>query len=434
VDVPPERMKSEVVLAQDGIESRVTADVAFINDALIAVTSDLDPGRAFTALGEVIRRLIPFQWLAVSEIREGVFRRIAVTGETADQFPVGEVVLLERGPLQEVVDTQNQVLVQDTSDPEFDFDRYLGKAGVRSYITSPLIADGKVFAALNCSFDEPDQATPERAAVLAALAPTLAKPIQHMIAFERLRESVLGLKEVNELKTDFLAMVAHELRTPLTLIAGYAEILRERWDQVDDEEKLRITDVLAQRSSKMASLVGDVLGVAAIESGAISYDIAPFDLVEMIREVVDEGIRDEVAGVRSPTGPGSTTVTIRAEEEMPEALADRRRQMLVLENVLWNAFIQTPVEDSIQIDVRNRDGALEIAITDRGPGLDELQKERVFQRFSRTPFTPGQELKGSGLGLYTSKHLVEAQGGDMWIETELGRGTVWYWTVPAVTH
>jgi signal transduction histidine kinase len=430
----PGNVKSEVVLAPDELGSRSTADVRLINDALIAVTSDLEPGPAFAKLGEVLKPLLAFRWLALSEIREGVFRRMATTGDDVGQFPVGEILLLERGPLQEVVETQKQVLVQDTSDPEFDFDRYLGKAGVRSYITTPLICDGKVFAALNCSFDAPDEATPERAALLAEVAPTLAKPVKHMLAFERLRENVLGLKEVNELKTDFLAMVAHELRTPLTLIAGYAEILRDRWNDIDDEEKLRITDVLAQRSEKMASLVGDVLGVAAIESGAISYDIAPFDLVEMIREVVDEGIRDEVAGVRSSTGPGSTTITIRAEEGMPEALADRRRQMLVLENVLWNAFIQSPVEESIQIDVRDRDGALEIAITDRGPGLDEAQMARVFQRFSRTPFTPGLELKGSGLGLYTSKHLVEAQGGDMWVESELGKGTVWYWTVPAVTH
>jgi signal transduction histidine kinase len=430
----PEPVKSEVILAQDDVEPRVTADGGFINEALIAVTSDLDPSVAFARLGDVLRSLIPFTWVSVSEIREGVFRRMAIAGDDVGHFRVGEVVLLERGPLQEVADKQVQVLVQDTNDREFDFDRYLGKAGVRSYITTPLVVDGRVVAALNCSFDEPDQATPERAEILAALAPALAKPVEHMIAFERLQESVLGLKEVNELKTDFLAMVAHELRTPLTLIAGYAEILRDRWDQVDDDEKLRIADVLAQRSNKMASLVGDVLGIAAIESGAISYDVEPFNFVEMMREVVDEGIRDEVAGVRSPTGPGSTTITIRAEEGMPEALADRRRQMLVLENVLWNAFIQSPVEDSIQIDVRHRDGALEIAVTDRGPGLTEQQKERVFQRFARTPFAPGQELKGSGLGLYTSKHLVEAQGGDMWIETELGKGTIWYWTVPAVTH
>ncbi|MGH2808442.1 MAG: sensor histidine kinase, partial [Actinomycetota bacterium] len=212
------------------------------------------------------------------------------------------------------------------------------------------------------------------------------------------------------------------------------EILRNRWDEVDDEEKLRIVDVLAQRSDKMASLVGDVLGVAAIEAGAISYAVEPFDFVEMMREVVDEGIRDELSGIRSPTGPGSTTIAIRAEGGLPDALADRRRQMLILENVLWNAFIQTPVEESIEIDVRSRDGALEIAVTDRGPGLTDEQKERVFQRFARTPLARGQELKGSGLGLYTSKHLVEAQGGDMWVESGPGKGTVWYWTVPAVTH
>lgn len=400
-------------------------------EALAAITSDLDPHRAFESFANALRPVIPFHWLVLAEIRDGVYRRMARVGPDSHLLPIGALVSLDKNPARVAVQTRSAVVVQDTAARKFEYDSSLHEAGVGSYIIQPLIADERVFATVNCFFNTPQAATSARVAILASAAPAVAQGVRHMLAFEREEELIERLREINELKTDFLAMVAHEIRTPITLIGGYAELLRDRWPNMPDEEKLRIADVIAQRSAGLSSLVGDVLGVAAIEAGAITFDVAPFDLTEMVQEVVDAGLQDQRFGIRSTTGPGAMKVDIDAKPNLPPAAADRGRQALVLENVLWNAFVQSPVDEAIEVTLSHCDGMLCVAVTDRGPGLNDELKEKLFQRFSRLPLSPRQDIKGTGLGLYTSKHLIEAQGGDMWVESEVGRGTTLSYTVPA---
>lgn len=399
-------------------------------EALAAITSDLDPHRAFESFATALRPMVPFRWLNLVEIRDGISRRMARVGPVSPLFQVGSLVPLDGHPARAAVETRSPVVVQDTIEGRFEYDSSLHRAGVHSYIIQPLISEGAVFATVHCFFDSANAATPTRVAILNSAAPAVAQGVRHMLAFEREQEIIERLEEMNELKTDFLAMVAHEIRTPITLIGGYAELLRDRWVDMPDEEKLRIADVIAQRSAGLSSLVGDVLGVAAIEAGAISFDVAPFDVAEMAREVVAAGLQDESFGIRS-RAPGAMKVEITEQPGLPYAAADRGRQALVLENILWNAFIQSPVDEEIEVALSHSDGMILVAVTDRGPGLNDEMRAKLFQRFSKLPLSPRQDIKGAGLGLYTSKHLIEAQGGAMWVESAPGRGTILSYSMPA---
>ena len=399
--------------------------------ALAAITSELDPHRAFESFAAALKPVVPFQWLVLTEIRDGVYRRMARVGPGTHLLRIGELVPLDKHPVQMAAETRESVVVQDTAERRFGYDVSLQEAGIGSYIIQPLISNESVFATVNCFFTSTQAATPSRVSILSSAAPAVAQGVRHMLAFEREEELIERLKEMNELKTDFLAMVAHEMRTPITLIAGYAELLRDRWPGLSDEEKLRMSDIIAQRSAVLSALVGDVLGVAAIEAGAISFDMAPFDLQEMVHEVIEAGLLDQRFGLRSKTGPGAMKVDVDASGDLPLAVADRNRQALVLENVLWNAFVQSPVDEAIEVNLSHSDGMLCVSVIDRGPGLNDELKAKLFQRFSRLPLSPRQDIKGTGLGLYTSKHLIEAQGGEMWVESEEGRGTKLSYTMPS---
>ena len=401
-----------------------------VPEALAAITSDLDPHRAFESFAKALHPLIPFRWMVLAEVRGNVYRRMARVGADSHLLPGGELALIEDHPARQAIETRAPVVVQNVDEGLFESDSGLAQAGVGSYIIQPLVAEDTVFATINCFFAEPGAATPERVEALTSTAPAVTQGVRHMLAFEREEEIIERLREINELKTDFLTMVSHEIRTPITLIGGYAELLRDRWAETSDDEKLRIADVIAQRSAALSSLVGDVLGVAAIEAGAITYNVVPFDLREMVDEVIEAGVQDQRFGIRSTTTPGTMKVDVRLEPDLPLALADRGRQALVLENVLWNAFIQSPADEPIDVALSHLNGMLCIAVTDHGPGLTDDQKERIFQRFSRLPLSPRQDIKGTGLGLYTSKYLIEAQGGSMWVKSELGRGTTLSYTVP----
>lgn len=399
-------------------------------EALVAITSDFDPQRAFESFAQSVHPMVPFRWMVLAEIRDNVYRRMARVGADPHLLPGSDFVLLDGHPAKEAVDTRAPVVVQDTDRGVSQFDSALAQSGVGSYIIQPLAADEKVFATINCFFAETGAATSDRVGILSSAAPTVTQDVRYMLAFEHEEELIERLREINELKTDFLTMVSHEIRTPITLIGGYAEVLRDRWAETSDEEKLRIADVIAQRSAALSSLVGDVLGVAAIEAGAITYDVTPFDLVDVATEVIEAGIQDQRFGLRSTAAPGTMKVDLQVDPDLPPASADRGRQALVLENVLWNAFIQSPADETIEVKLSHSDGMLCVAVTDHGPGLNDEQKEKLFQRFSRLPLSPRQDIKGTGLGLYTSKHLIEAQGGSMWVESEPGRGTTLSYSVP----
>ena len=227
------------------------------------------------------------------------------------------------------------------------------------------------------------------------------------------------LRELDQLKNEFVGVVAHDLRSPMTVIAGYVDTVLQRWDDLTDEMKRELLGVASKNTKRLSVLVEDVLQVARIESGDFPYEIAPFDLGALVRRTVAE-----MTSAR-PERP----VCADVPESLPEAFGDEDRQWRVLTNLVSNAQKFSPDDVPVVVTVRAREAYLEVSVVDRGPGIAAEDLPRLFGKFARLAGAPGGE-KGTGLGLYICKALVEAQGGTIDATSRVGAGTTLRYTVP----
>jgi PAS domain S-box-containing protein len=229
------------------------------------------------------------------------------------------------------------------------------------------------------------------------------------------------LKELDTLKNDFVAMVAHDLRSPMTVIAGFADALTKNWDSYSDEQKTEFLATIARNTSSLSALIEDVLRVSRIEGEGFTYDVKPFDFAALVARTVGEASRHEEAG----------EIKVSVPERLPPALADQDRQWQVLTNLLSNAVKYSPPSSPVEVEVSLQDGFIKVAVSDHGYGIEGKDLPRLFEKFTRLHNTEGKKIKGTGLGLYICKKMIEAQGGSISVESRPGRGSTFTYTVPA---
>lgn len=245
-------------------------------------------------------------------------------------------------------------------------------------------------------------------------------------ALEREKGVAERLRTLDELKNEFVAMVAHDLRSPMASISGAATMLSSHFDQLTDSDRSAMLELISRNTIGLSALVEDVLQVARIESGQFSYDPGPFDLVSAVERTANELALG-----------ASRTISVEPAVGLPPAYADPDRNWQVLTNLLSNALKFS--EDGTIVRVRvARDpedpAFLRVEVIDEGTGIAEEDMPRLFQKFSRIrrAASPGG-TKGTGLGLYICERIVEAQGGRIWAESRPGEGSTFSYTIPAAT-
>ena len=240
-------------------------------------------------------------------------------------------------------------------------------------------------------------------------------------AYEKEKEAVDQLKRVDQLKNEFVAMVAHDLKSPMTVIGGLADTMSSKWDRLPDERKMEFLGLISSNVRKLADLVDDVLQVARIEANEISYLIEPFDLGRLVERTVEE---------QRQAHP-QRRIEVSMMEVLPRAMADEQRVWQVLTNLLSNALKFSPVHAPVEISVvHDDDDALRVAVRDQGGGIRPEEMDKLFQKFSRLTQHGGTGAKGTGLGLFICKRMIEEQGGRIWADSVLGRGSTFTFTLP----
>ena len=238
----------------------------------------------------------------------------------------------------------------------------------------------------------------------------------------KLEDALDRLKELDRLRNDFVAMVVHDIRTPNAVVGAFLEILRKDWDTLDHE---RIVDLLTRAIANTANvtrLVDDILTASRLESGDFSYDLKPFDIAEIIYRAVGS----------ARAANDSMRFEVSVPDGLPPALGDEARQLQILQNLLSNAAKFSASTSSVAIAVRREGYHLRIDVEDEGLGVSKADQARLFNRFSRIESRIEPKTKGTGLGLYITKALVEGQGGTISITSEPGVGSTFSYTVPAV--
>jgi signal transduction histidine kinase len=233
------------------------------------------------------------------------------------------------------------------------------------------------------------------------------------------------LKELDQLKDDFVSSVSHELRSPLSAIAGYVELLRSKpIQEILPEKREKAFEIIQLSTERLTHFINDILDLAKLKAGHV--EIRPRSL--NIKEMAD--------GLESLFHPllekKRIEFTVDVPGNVPVIAADEEKIRQVLTNLVSNALKFTPDGGKIGISARNQTEFVQVSVSDSGPGIPEEAREAVFEKFkqikSAMPFAGGQ--KGTGLGLAIARGNVEAHGGRIWIESAVGKGSVFHFTLP----
>lgn len=230
------------------------------------------------------------------------------------------------------------------------------------------------------------------------------------------------LETASKHKSDFLAGMSHELRTPLNAVIGFSQALREEMFGALNEKQKEYLDDIISSGNHLLSLINDVLDLSKVEAGQVELAIASFSLLE--------ALESGVVMVRERASDGDVHVTLWADPEVDMIEGDERRIRQVIFNLLSNAMKFTPAGGFVDVSAAQLNGEVLISVADTGPGLAPEDHERIFEEFQQAEAAIEQH-EGTGLGLALSKRLVELHGGRIWVDSELGKGSTFVFTLPA---
>jgi signal transduction histidine kinase len=246
------------------------------------------------------------------------------------------------------------------------------------------------------------------------LARREAEQARQLLAFQNEQ-----LVELDRLKDEFVSSVSHELRTPLTSIAGYVELLLE--EEADDFKRGHLS-IIERNADRLLALVSDLLFAARLQYGRLELERSPVDLQLLVLESVDSARpRAQAASVRIEAD--TETVSIMRGE--PAKLAQ------LLDNLVSNAIKFTPRDGRVDVRLEQRDGTIRLEVSDTGIGIEESEREQLFQRFFRAQSALEHQIQGTGLGLYISKAIVDAHDGRIGVDGQPGHGTTFVVEFPA---
>ena len=238
---------------------------------------------------------------------------------------------------------------------------------------------------------------------------------------DELKRLYRELETASRHKSEFLANMSHELRTPLNAIIGFSQVLRERMvGEVNEKQEEYLDDIISS-GNHLLSLINDVLDLSKVEAGQVKLEVARFSL----REALEGG----VVMVKERAINNGVGLTLEADPHVELVEADERRIRQVVFNLLSNAVKFTPEGGSVIVSSARVNGEVFVSVSDTGPGIAAEDQARIFEEFQQTD-AGARQLEGTGLGLALSKRLIELHGGRIWVESELGKGSMFTFALP----
>jgi two-component system phosphate regulon sensor histidine kinase PhoR len=237
--------------------------------------------------------------------------------------------------------------------------------------------------------------------------------------------NISDMKQVENIRRDFVANVSHELRTPVSVIKGYAETLLDGALQSDPDRAVRFVEIILNHSERLTALINDILTLSTLESRDMTLDLHPLDISGTMRKTYmlleDNAHKKDIRlQIDIPAG-------------LPRVMADQGRVEQVIVNLLDNAIKYTPPQGMVTLLIRKDDDArfLRISVADTGIGIPFKDIPRIFERFYRVDEARSRDQGGTGLGLAIAKHIVQLHGGEISVtNNEYGKGSIFSFTLP----
>jgi signal transduction histidine kinase len=228
------------------------------------------------------------------------------------------------------------------------------------------------------------------------------------------------LKELDKVKTNFLSTVSHELRTPLASIKAFAEILLDNQEE-DQETKMKFLKIINDESDRLAKLIDDLLDIARIESGRQVWEMNNYAIGDIIEE--------SATAVLPLSEKNHLMIERKTPDGLPEIYGDHDKLVQVVTNLLSNAIKFTNSGSVITVSAEVIEDQIQVSVKDKGIVIPEEQIDKIFEKFYQVDASPTREKGGTGLGLAICKEIVEHHQGKIWVESQIGEGNTFYFTV-----
>jgi signal transduction histidine kinase len=229
-------------------------------------------------------------------------------------------------------------------------------------------------------------------------------------------------KMIERMKTEFVSISAHQLRTPLSAIKWTLKMFLDGDLGELTKEQREFLEKTYKSNERMINLINDLLNVTRIEEGRYLYRPVLADIVPICQSVIDS-YKDEIE-------KKNLKFEFKKPKELPKVRVDIEKISLAIQNLLENAILYNLPGGKIEISLELKENKVEFSIKDTGIGIAKDQQSRVFTKFFRAPNAMRMETEGSGLGLFITKNIIEAHGGEIWFESEEGKGSTFYFTLP----
>jgi signal transduction histidine kinase len=393
-------------------ETSARRELAAFNTAILTGVAAEDLDRSIRLMAEAIGRDLGFEAFTILLREED---HLAVKGMSGMPF-YDELISVGQGVTGTVAASGRALIVPNVS----VFPGYIEvDPDMRSEMAAPMRIGEEVIGVLDVESRSPDAFDQASLDVLVRLADQIALVAHSNRLLSQQAETVRRLQELDQMKSDFVAITSHELRTPLTAIRGFISTLLRNRERLAPEQIVSFMTIIDRQSARLAQLVEDLLFVSKIEAGAIRLAIRPVDLAQFLRESVESIGPDAKARVEIVAPPGDALVAI-----------DPQHVDQILRNLLDNALKFSDPETPVSLQGSIDGDVVAFAVSDHGNGILPGDLSTIFDRFHQVGEVLSREREGAGLGLYITKRLVEAMDGTIEVSSEPGRGSTFTVRVP----
>jgi signal transduction histidine kinase len=377
----------------------------------------------YPAFARAVKALLPYDRIGVI-VPEGqqLVMALSVASPPLASWQGQSWAQAEGTAVDWVLKSKQPYVVKDlTKEQDFSDLAFGAQEGVRATIMVPLLAGGSGVGVFFLDSLTLGAYTEQDVELVDPVAQQLALAIDNTRLFQDIEEKGRQLEIANRHKSQFLANMSHELRTPLNAILGYSELILDNiYGEVPEKVREPLTR-LEKNGRHLLGLINDVLDLSKIEAGSLKLSVTSYSM--------NEAVQAAITAVEPLAAEKKLTLRTVLPAGLPRAEGDERRTTQVLLNLLGNAIKFTETGEVV-LRVGVADGSFHVSVTDSGPGIAEAEQEKIFEEFHQAEAVGTSKKSGTGLGLAICKRFIQLQGGNIWVESSLGKGSTFRFVLP----